>query len=342
MNTQILFTGPGRAELVDIPLPDRLLENEVMVQMAYTAVSAGTERDNLAGAVQVSSRTVLKEAVFPRALGYSGSGIVTAVGSAVQDLATGDRVLVYFGQHKKFNIVPSANIFKIKQDQVCLKEVALVIIAAFSLAGVRKARLEIGEAALVAGLGILGQFAVQLLRLGGAVPVIAADPQPERVSLALDLGADYGLDPLRPDYQDRIMELTGGKGVDLALEVSGSGVALAQAAAAAADFGRVVLLGCTRDPVAEFDFYHLVHGRGTSLIGANNFARPVLESRPGNWTAEDDCQALLALLAGGRLSFARLVNKICQPQEAPAVYKKLLDDPGGFPLGLLFEWNIES
>ncbi len=339
MNRQILFTGPGQVELVELPLPDRLEDHEVMVEMAYTAVSAGTERDNLSGAVQVSSRTVLEQAVFPRAFGYSGSGLVRAVGPAVEDLQVSDRVLVYFGQHKQYNIVPADQVFKIRQAEVSLQEAGLVIIAGFSLAAVRKARLEIGESALVAGLGILGQLAVQLLHLGGAVPILAVDPHAARRKLALELGADQALDPLLSDHQAAVLALTRGRGAAVAIESSGVGAAVAQTAAAAADFGRVILLGCTRDPVAEFDFYHLVHGRGISVIGANNFARPQLESRPGNWIARDDCQALLALLAGGRLSFKKLIQQIVPPGQAVSLYRQLLEDPAGFPLGVLFDWQ---
>ena len=73
-NRQILFTAPNRAELVSqemrvLPGPD-----EVLVRTCYTAVSAGTERANLIGERHVYGGKILDEVIFPRALGYSGTG----------------------------------------------------------------------------------------------------------------------------------------------------------------------------------------------------------------------------------------------------------------------------
>jgi threonine dehydrogenase-like Zn-dependent dehydrogenase len=70
---QILFTGPAAAELTQKNLP-ALEPDQVLVEMEYTAVSAGTERDNLLGRPNTASR-------FPVALGYSGAGKVSALGA---------------------------------------------------------------------------------------------------------------------------------------------------------------------------------------------------------------------------------------------------------------------
>ncbi|MDW7658717.1 MAG: hypothetical protein SCM11_16230, partial [Bacillota bacterium] len=70
MNRQILFTEPNKAELVEVDLPDQLQANEVLVRMAYTAISAGTERANLVGDLNISGTAILNRAIFPRALGY--------------------------------------------------------------------------------------------------------------------------------------------------------------------------------------------------------------------------------------------------------------------------------
>jgi 2-desacetyl-2-hydroxyethyl bacteriochlorophyllide A dehydrogenase len=339
MNRQILFTEPNKAELVEVGLPDQLQTDEVLVRMAYTAISAGTERANLVGDLNVSGTVILDRAIFPRALGYSGSGIVEKVGDDVKSVIPGDRVIVYFGQHKQYNQVPESKVIKIEDADTSLSQAALVVIACFSIEGVRKTRLEIGESALVAGLGILGLLAVQVCKTAGAVPVIAADLNPKRRQLAVKLGADYALDAADPEYVATVKRLTQGHGVNVAVEVTGVGAALPQTLSCMAKFGRVVLLGCTRDPVDHIDFYHQVHAPGVSLIGANNFARPDYESSPGNWTGQDDCRALLKLMAGGRLDFQPLINEIHSPADAPAVYHRLAHDMQNFPIGVLFDWG---
>jgi threonine dehydrogenase-like Zn-dependent dehydrogenase len=94
---------------------------------------------------------------------------------------------------------------------------------------VRKLEIELGESAMVMGLGLLGIFAVQFCRLSGANPVIAADLNPERREVALKLGADYAFDPSAPDFADQVKAVTGGKGVRATVEVTGVSAAMKQA-----------------------------------------------------------------------------------------------------------------
>ena len=97
------------------------------------------------------------------------------------------------------------------------------------LGGVRKLEIELGESAMVMGLGLLGIFAIQFCRLNGAYPVIAADLNPARRELALQLGADYAFDPSAPDFVEQVKAVTGGKGVRATVEVTGVSVAMKQA-----------------------------------------------------------------------------------------------------------------
>ena len=119
----------------DLPGPD-----EVLGRTCFTAVSAGTERANLIGERHVYGGKILDEVIFPRALGYSGTGIVEKVGDAVTRLKVGQRVVIYFGQHKQYNIVPVTHAFPIEDDRVGREEAALAVIACFPcLASARRA-----------------------------------------------------------------------------------------------------------------------------------------------------------------------------------------------------------
>lgn len=64
-------------------------------------------------------------------------------------------------------------------------DAAFVIIASMGLGGVRKLEVELGESAMVMGLGLLGMFSVQFFKLSGANPIIAADLNPKRRELAV-------------------------------------------------------------------------------------------------------------------------------------------------------------
>ena len=93
---------------------------------------------------------------------------------------------------------------------VSTKEASMALISTFPLAAIRKTKLEIGESAMVMGLGILGIFAVQELKAAGAYPVIAVDPVEERRAFALKMGADYALNPTVKNFVETVKDLTEG------------------------------------------------------------------------------------------------------------------------------------
>ena len=332
---QIIFTKPYVAELLDVEcLPPA--EHEVSVSLEYSAISSGTEKANLIGLRNGTDIAEDQEAVFPRTVGYSAAGIVTEIGKRVRSVNVGDRVIVFWGKHKKNITVSENNVLKIP-DEVTAEEASMALISTFPLGAIRKARLEIGESAMVMGLGILGIFAVQELKAVGAYPVIAVDPIEERRDFALKMGADFALDPTDDNFAKNVIALSNG-GVNVCIEVTGLGIGLIQALDCMKRFGRVALLGCTRSSKFEIDYYGKVHGRGVSLIGAHTMARPSVESSPGLWTDRDDLCAVLNLIKGKRLNFKDMIFEIHSPTEAGQVYSRLVNDKK-FPVGVLFDWR---
>lgn len=336
MNTkQIIFTKPYTAELLDVEcFPPR--ENEVTVLLEYSAISSGTEKANYIGLRNGINVAEDEEPVFPRTVGYSAAGIVTETGSAVNDIKIGDRVVVYWGKHKKHITINRKNVIKIP-DEVSTQEASMALISTFPLAAIRKTKIEIGESAMVMGLGILGVFAVQELKTAGAYPIIAVDPVQERRAFALKLGADYAFDPTDASFAQNVQKISGG-GVNVCIEVTGLGIGLIQALDCMKAMGRVALLGCTRSSKFEIDYYGKVHGRGITLIGAHTMARPKVESSAGLWTDEDDLKTVLNLMKGKRLNFKDMICEIHSPADAPTVFTRLANEKN-FPIGVLFDWN---
>ena len=332
---RIEFIAPNTAALCDTPKIEPQA-GQVCVRMCYTAISAGTERANLIGEENVSGVRRTTPPGFPRMVGYSGSGFMESVGDGVTMVKPGDRVMTYWGKHSTWNTLDEKRVIPLP-DNVRMDEAALAFISSFPLAAVRKLRPELGESCLVVGLGLLGLFAVQYAHLAGLMPVIAADMNPARRSLALELGADYALDPRDEGYTEQVRSLTGSKGANTVVEVTGNGDALNQALLCAAPLARVALLGCTRHPTTV-DFYHDVHFPGVTLIGAHSMTRPDVESYPGNWTPADDCRAIIRYLAAGRVNYRRMISEIHAPQEAPEVFRRLAFDRE-FPIGVLFDWS---
>lgn len=331
---QILFTERYKAELVEVEKPE-VKAGQVLVRTLYTAVSAGTERANLIGASNINEKN--RPIEYPRALGYCGVGIVEKVGDGVREFEEGNQVVV-FGKHAEYVCLPEDKVFKF-DDNTNPLDLVFAIISAFPMLAVRRTRLEMGEAAIVFGLGILGQIAVQLCKIAGAYPVIAVDINKERRDLALSMGADYAFDSTESDFHEKVMEATDWKGAEVVIEVTGLNDVIRQSLHVTARLGRLALLGCSRTPINDLDFYHDVHFQGVSLIGTHTAARAALESSPGNWTLKDDISAVAKLVKGKRLDLRSLISEIHLPEDAPEVYGLLANEPQKFPIGVVFDWS---
>lgn len=332
-NKTIVFTEPYKLELQDLEIPP-LKENEVLVKIARTAISSGTERANFIGDPNVSILAG-PVAIYPRIVGYSSSGVVEAVGEAVTSVKPGDRVACSWSKHARYCAIREGRVYKLP-DNISFDAGALVHIATFPAAAIRKCRLEFGESAMVMGLGILGMLAVELLKAAGAAPIIAVDPIQEKREQALRHGADYALSPFDSGFAERVKEITEG-GVAVAIEVTGKGAGLDSALDCMKKFGRIALLGCTRSSDFAIDYYRKVHGPGISLIGAHTMARPESNSSCGMWTEQDDAKAILRLASMGRLDLDNFVEEIHSPTEAADVFKRLAEEPS-FPI-VEFDWS---
>lgn len=333
MQKVILYTSPSVAELVDEEIPE-LKSSEVLVKLDRSTISAGTERANLVGDPNVSP-IVGMPVVFPRRSGYSSAGTIAAVSDDVTDFKVGDRVAVSWSSHNQYCVRHVSTVYKLP-DNVSMAAGALVHIATFPLAAIRKCNLEIGESAVIMGLGVLGIMSIGLLRAAGAAPIIAVDPVKEKRELAIKLGADYALDPFEEGFAQRVKDITSG-GARIALEITGNGKGLDMVLDCMAKFGRVALLGCTRNSDFTIDYYRKVHGPGITLVGAHTIARPTACSSHSWWTERDDAMAVIKLLECGRLDFDKLVEEVHSPLEATAIYARLATERA-FPI-VQFDWT---
>ncbi len=324
-------TGSAALKKYDVPQPR---DDEVLLESDYSVISAGTERANL---MRLPNTGTTGD--HPWTPGYSAAGRVIAAGKNVSALQVGDRALITWSGHRSHTIKKASAVFKIEDDSIDLLDAAFAHIASFSFLGVRKLKIEIGEAAMVAGMGILGAFAVQIAALSGAIPVIAADFDPVRRDLALKLGASAVFKPDEKDFAEKVKAATGGKGPKAVVEVTGSAKALQQALEYIAWEGRISLLGCTRISDTPIDFYKYVHRRGVTLIGAHTFTRAKQESSPGHWTEFDDYNTFFKLVAAGKLQVRPLISEIVSPEAAHEVYAQLAENPKP-PLGIVFDWKM--
>jgi threonine 3-dehydrogenase len=123
-----------------------------------------------------------------------------------------------------------------------------------------------GRSVAITGCGPIGLCSVGIAKAAGASLVVATDTEPYRLRLASEMGADLVVDAGEPDAAARILNATGGDGVEVVLEMSGAGPALQQALQFITRGGRISLLGIFPEPVGV-DLSDMVIQRGIRIYG---------------------------------------------------------------------------
>jgi len=315
------FTAPRTAELRPerVPPPG---PGEVRVRTIASAISHGTEtlvyRGEVPTDLPLDLPTLAGGFSFPIKYGYATVGRVLDAG--VGHLSPDDLVFVHHPHQDAFvvpaelpvrlpgEIDPTTGLF------FANLETALNI--------VHDAPIRLGETALVFGQGVVGLLVTQLLKLAGADRVLAVEPFRKRRELALEVGADEVFEPAE-DLHERLLEANAGRGADVAVEVSGSGVALQAAVDAVASEGTVVVASWYgTKPVALSLGGHFHRGRvrlRSSQVGRMN---PELGPR---WDRDRRTVAVLGLLS--RLRLKELVSHRLPFEDAPGAYQLVDENP---------------
>ena len=156
---------------------------------------------------------------LPRPIGHEPAGIVEAVGPEVSAWKPGDRVAGLFSPAFATYARALDTMLVRVPDHIALEH-AILEPAKCIVTGLRAARPEFGDHALVVGCGFMGLMCVAGLAGHALASLIAVDVLDSRLELAKQFGATVTLNPTRDDVQARIRELTGGRGVDVAMEAS--------------------------------------------------------------------------------------------------------------------------
>ncbi len=169
----------------------------------------------------------------PLRLGHEPVGIVAAVGRKVKGVQEGERVTGLFAHLSAFADYVRAEPHELMRVPEHIRsEHALVEPLKCIATIVRSAPPELGDHVLVMGCGFMGLLT--LAGLAGKAPasLIAVDLLENRLQLAKELGATHTLNAKDADFQDAIQDITQGRGVDIAFEVTGNAVAAGLAARA--------------------------------------------------------------------------------------------------------------
>jgi threonine dehydrogenase-like Zn-dependent dehydrogenase len=255
---------------------------------------------------------------FPRPLGNMIVGRVAEVGLDVASLVSGDRVYGHLPLRDE-HVVPAAQVAKLPPDLT--PEAALCTDPADAALAMRDAHVRIGDRVAVFGLGAIGLFDVQLCVRSGASLVIGVDPVARRRALAEHFGAQITLDPTAVgDVGLEIHRLTGGLGVDVALEVSGNSHALHQAVRATKYRGTVGVIAAYGSGAAGFNLGDEFHWNAIDLVSCRTVSLPL---RDYGWDHERIVGLAETLLRDGRLRYEGVLDPIVPFGETPDAYRRI-------------------
>jgi S-(hydroxymethyl)glutathione dehydrogenase/alcohol dehydrogenase len=255
----ILVEQKKPLELAEVELP-KLGYGQVLVEIKATRV-CGSQIGEIDG-VQGPDK------YLPHLLGHEAGGIVLEVGPEVKHVSPGDRVVCHWRPgagidaggsvyswgdkrvnagpittFQKFAVISENRLTKVPLDtdfELCCL-LADTLTTGFGVVA-RDARLEIGESAVVIGVGGIGLGTVLGAHLAGACPVIAVDLHDHKLTKALEFGATHTIHAGREDMATRAREILGGS-ADAVFDSTGNPEVIQSAWSITSPKGRVVLVG---------------------------------------------------------------------------------------------------
>ncbi|NUP99286.1 MAG: zinc-binding alcohol dehydrogenase [Armatimonadetes bacterium] len=335
MRKAVALDGKGVIHVVEGPQPEPK-PGEVLVEMRASAISPGTELGGVKGRRENPSDAP------PRVFGYGNAGVVKGFGEGTEGLYELDQPVACMGggyaEHATWCAVPINMCVPIPTG-VSFEAAAFTCLAATALHAVRRGEVVLGQHVAVFGLGPVGQFALQLARVGGA-HVLGLDRLANRLEVATACGAHRVVNNTTEDPVAVAAEFTRGYGLDVGiLAFGGEGTAalnqayqMMKLAPDTHRWGNIVAVGGVKVQA------HLAAGLGN--VDLRSSARP----GPGyhdkawehgdhypdvfvEWTTKRNLEECLQFMAQKRLLVEPMITHRGPISEAPELCEELISRP---------------
>jgi predicted dehydrogenase/threonine dehydrogenase-like Zn-dependent dehydrogenase len=365
----------GELTVLDVPAP-AWRPGGVLVQSLFSLISTGTEmmklteaRLSMVGKARARPDQVRKvmDAVAQQGavatykkvmnrldsytpLGYSLCGVVVESGRGAEEFGVGQLVAAAgneYALHAEYNWVP-VNLCVPVPRGVLPEHAAFATVGAIAMHGVRRAEAQLGDAACVIGLGLVGQLAVRLLMASG-VRVVGLDMIEDRCRLAEKAGAIMCAQPTEQGINSvhrALAEVTDGRGADHVFISAGgsSNGPVETAARLARDRARIVDIGKTRLDLPWNAYYDKEldvrfsrsygPGRYDDRYELDGIDYPAGYVR---WTERRNLDCFLDLIAREEIEIGSLVSGVFPIEQATSVYENLASGSLG-AVGVLLEY----
>lgn len=274
--------------LADVPIP-QIGPTDVLIRVEKAGV-CGTDLH-----IYSSDKWARERVRPPLVVGHEFMGTVAAVGDAVRLVRAGERVSAeghvadltcYLCRTGEAHICERVSIIGVDRDGAFAEYIAMPeynvwkldpaipdeFAAIFDPLGnavhtVMAAGVSVKSVAIT-GVGSIGLMAIPVARAAGAASVYAIDVNPAKLELARRLGADATFSATQPNLIDEIRGRTNGDGVDVLLEMSGSGAAIDAGLQMVRNGGTAALLGIPSDNV-NINLAERIIFKGLTVLGVN-------------------------------------------------------------------------
>ncbi len=329
---EFVVAAPGEIEFRDYT-ESPLKSDEVRVRSLVSGIKHGTELNLYRGKTPFLSKVFDSDyrmfipqenhSLYPMNLGSWLTGQVVEIGSAVTRFKVGDKVHGPM-PHRPTNTRSEETLFPLAKEMK-LETALFTDPTIFALGAIHDAQIKLGDRVAIFGMGAIGLIALQLARLNGALEIFAVDTIPSRLELATQFGAHGVFNAKDCDPALEIKNRTGKKGVDVALDISGSYAALHSAIRCIQMCGLIVSASYfSGTPQIELGAeWH--HNRPTFLSSMPVWGNPH-RCHP-LWDFERLEATAIHLLESGKLMTDPIIGKRFQYQQAEQAYQFIDQHP---------------
>jgi (R,R)-butanediol dehydrogenase/meso-butanediol dehydrogenase/diacetyl reductase len=277
----------------------------------------------------------------PITLGHEFAGDVVELGDGVTNVEVGDRVVAepiwacgncyycnrnmphqcskaaYTGFHAdgsfaEYLIAPARTLFKLPHS-ISYEIATLTEPLAIGLHAIRRSGLQVGDTVAIVGAGTIGLSTLLGAKASGASKIYVLEVSKARGKRALSMGATAVINPKDVEPVERVKELTGGLGVDIAFDCAGVSVSGPLAVALARKVGTAVIVGMSPKPSPDFNFMTLQLTEKTVL---------------GSIAYQGETQTAIDLIADGRVEPSGLITaKVTLEDAVEKGIKEIINNP---------------
>jgi threonine dehydrogenase-like Zn-dependent dehydrogenase len=338
MPRRMAFTGPYQVEILEYEEP-QLQPGQVRIRTELASGKHGTTTGMFDGRTFAGQRFDQDMRLFVEAegaapptasrehpwnAGTTGVGTVIEAASDVTGFDVGDHV---FGlmDIRETNVVDQQWLWAL--DDIDPEQALCIEPAYVAFHAIRESQIRYGDSVVVIGLGVLGLLATRMAVQAGCEKVFAVDMLPNRRAWALRHGADDVFDPRENDVARRIHELTGGAGVDVAIELAGVTPALQTAIRCVRNTGTVCSAGFYQGEAKGLYLGREWHHNRLTIVVPHGCGWGHPPRDYPRWDQKRAYDALAGLLRTGKLDVPGLITPVVALEEGADVFRLIREEP---------------